>query len=590
MQLEDILDDAQRYLRDQMSLQERQAFERLLEQHPTVREELLMMQLVQRGFEKLDAAPPPRNRGISKRLFLLGLLIVFGVVMLRYCWRLQPSDSPPIDSSMVPTILPEPIVDTVPVIRSTGGRATHQLADRGLGAAWGVGGDLLLTGIYTGNVRFDTFELSSPDTIQMQIFLASYNLWQRSFVWVRPIHGTGALKMTTALAIEDQGNIIATGGFGQEIDFGQGPIRALGSANDGQGDLFVAKFDPYGKILHSFHTGGNRIANRETGTNFAHSVTTDRWRNEIIVCGSYIGQPLFGDELLPQGGPNEDLFVAKYDADLRLQWVQTATGTYMVEAFDVATDADGNIFVTGYFGHHNLGGSAFFGTDTLTTFGGRDIFLAKYSPQGELQWVRQAGGTKAKNGMDYGYSVAADREGNAIITGFFEGTGQFGPFRIHSVGSRDLFLAKYSSAGEVLWVQRAGGYDNPKGAGDIGKSLSLDQDGNIYLTGNISDGADFSAHLRFRTNGWEDAFLAKYSPGGRALWVRTWGGEFNEFDTDAGLCVDTSPNGMSVVTGYFTGTLHLGPATIRSSGREDIFIAVFDADGKLVFVKRWAYV
>lgn len=55
------------------------------------------------------------------------------------------------------------------------------------------------------------------------------------------------------------------------------------------------------------------------------------------------------------------------------QWAKSAGGTSSDEGLSVATDANGNVYVTGYF----TSPSITFGADTLTNAGDYDIFVAK---------------------------------------------------------------------------------------------------------------------------------------------------------------------------------------------------------------------
>ena len=94
-------------------------------------------------------------------------------------------------------------------------------------------------------------------------------------------------------------------------------------------------------------------------------------------------------KILPIGGANEEMFLVKYDPNGNLVWAKAATGSFSVSGFAVATDNSGNIFVTGSFGHHNFGGNVTFGTTTLTSVGGGDVFVAKYDPSGNVLWAKR---------------------------------------------------------------------------------------------------------------------------------------------------------------------------------------------------------
>src|SRR5439155_15611272 len=112
-------------------------------------------------------------------------------------------------------------------------------------------------------------------------------------------------------------------------------------------------------------------------------------------------------------------------------------------------------YVTGYF----QSAVAMFGNLAVTNsaIGSQDIFLAKYDSDGNVLWVKTAGGSDD----DVGNGIAADSAGNTFVTGYFYSTNvnfngtiltNFGP-----AGSSDVFIAKYDTTGALLWAKQAGG-------------------------------------------------------------------------------------------------------------------------------------
>lgn len=140
---------------------------------------------------------------------------------------------------------------------------------------------------------------------------------------------------------------------------------------------------------------------------------------------------------------------AAYGADLT--FVDGMGGPSADIGFSVAVDGAGNVYVTGYFN-----GTADFdpgaGVTNLVSNGGNDIFLAKYNAAGALLWANGMGGTA----NEYSTSVKVDGSGNAYITGNFVATADFDPgagvTNLTSAGDYDVFLAKYNSAGALVWT------------------------------------------------------------------------------------------------------------------------------------------
>ena len=78
--------------------------------------------------------------------------------------------------------------------------------------------------------------------------------------------------------------------------------------------------------------------------------------------------------------------------------------------YDVAADANGNVYVTGYFSSYmTIDGT------TLLSKGGYDAYVAAFTPSGNLRWAKSIGGSSS----DYGYGIAVDNSGNVYVTGRF---------------------------------------------------------------------------------------------------------------------------------------------------------------------------
>ncbi|MBW8050175.1 MAG: hypothetical protein FVQ77_07530 [Cytophagales bacterium] len=160
------------------------------------------------------------------------------------------------------------------------------------------------------------------------------------------------------------------------------------------------------------------------------------------------------------------------------------------------------------------------------------------------QWAKSIGSTA----YDIGYSIATDASGNAYITGSFQYTADFDPGagvqNLTSVGSADIFFAKYDANGNYLWAKSIGGI-----ASDIGYSIATDTSGNVYITGFFSGisgdtiTADFDpgAGVQNLTPvGGDDIFFAKYDANGNYLWAKSIGSA--GYDVGHSIATDASGN------------------------------------------------
>lgn len=223
-------------------------------------------------------------------------------------------------------------------------------------------------------------------------------------------------------------------------------------------------------------------------------------------------------------------------------------------------------------------------------------------------------------GQSFGASIAADGRGGLYVTG----TTGTDPDGGGTAGREDVFLAKFTAAGDRPWSRQWGGPGGDRGAtvsvsslgevyvaGGIGPdpdpggaelgsafvakydgdgtrvwnerravgsitNIAVDATGNVYAVGATAGGAvDGNAGL-----GERDGFLFKYDADGNWQWTRLIGtsGE------DAARAVAVSNDGTVLVTGFVTGSLD-GAPYVGVYG--DIFLAAFDADGHRLWTRQF---
>jgi len=214
-------------------------------------------------------------------------------------------------------------------------------------------------------------------------------------------------------------------------------------------------------------------------------------------------------------GSGDDYFTLKYSGTGVPLWTNrySGPGNHSDQANALAVDANGDVSITGY----GVDGS-----------GSGEFATIKYSSGGAPLWTNHLGGPGG--GLYYGASdLAVDRSNNVIVTGTLRGSATYG----------DFTTIKYSPAGVPLWTNRAGlMYD------DYANALGLDKNGNVFVTGYVTD--PFT--LRF------DIFTVAYTSAGAGLWTNLYNGPGNSDDTGNAVAVD--PIGNVLVAGYSFGTTY----------------------------------
>lgn len=194
-----------------------------------------------------------------------------------------------------------------------------------------------------------------------------------------------------------------------------------------------------------------------------------------------------------------------------------------------------------------------------------------FSQQPAFEWVSQCG--NPPNTTDTKTVLASGPDGHFYLAGEFLDTTQFVEKMLISSGGTDIFLAKYTPEGTVLWANKIGAADY-----DYVQKVITDAAGNLimagYFYGDTQIGSD-----HYTSYGSQDVFIAKFSPEGAFIWSSRAGGQSADYVT--GLALDTQQN--LVISGYYYGSLNFGDTTLVSSGSSDIFLAKFNAEGDLLW-------
>lgn len=254
------------------------------------------------------------------------------------------------------------------------------------------------------------------------------------------------------------------------------------------------------------------------------------------------------------------------------KWAETATGSLDDYSKAVATDNMGNTYITGNYKSPVIT----FGSTNLNNTGFSGIFVVKYDVSGKVVWAKNAGGTDD----DGSTGIAVDGNGNVFITGYFNSPSlTFGTSVLNntSVGSSDVFVAKFDKDGKALWAKSAIGIDNDRGNG-----VGVDGNGNVYITGSYkSPNIDFGAS-KIYTSGVEDLFIAKYNSSGTLVWSKGAGG--SAMDYAQSISVDAMGN--SVICGDFRSpSLTFGSTGLNNAGAGDFYVTKYDSSGKVLWAK-----
>ncbi len=236
----------------------------------------------------------------------------------------------------------------------------------------------------------------------------------------------------------------------------------------GSMDLYVAKYDQNGNVIWAKSHGGSGW---DTGLGIKSDIS-----GNVFVTGYFKSSAInFGSISLTNssGGSFSDLFIVKYDSNGNVQWAKNPQGVLNESGNDIATDVNGNVYITGYYQSATLD----FGTITVSNNSPSyyDSFTAKYDNNGNVTWANSTGGAFS----DVGNGISVNTNGEVFVVGYFEGPSiSFGNNTLVNSGSSDIFILKFGSNGTPQWGISTGGPSQ-----DWGNHLAISNSGEIYLTG-----------------------------------------------------------------------------------------------------------
>jgi hypothetical protein len=282
------------------------------------------------------------------------------------------------------------------------------------------------------------------------------------------------------------GNLLWTKQFRERTTSSLGDpttMRAHGLSVDGLGNLYLL----FQKSFHPYQTpvvyvrkynaaGGLRweklVSN--TSPSAPATLTTDADGNvyTAVICVSNTTQV--------------DTCLSKLDTGGNSLWSVTLPSSVYQYVSGLTTDADGNLFMTGYT-QGSLEG---------TNQGFYDAFVRKYDGSSNVLWTKQFGTT----GVDFANAITTDPSGNVFVVGSTQGSL---PPNFTNKGSYDAYLRQYDTNGNALRTRQLG---TP--LSDIGSRVTTDTSGNIFLGGSTE--RSFQAGIR--NKGGLDAYVRKYTP------------------------------------------------------------------------------
>ncbi len=220
------------------------------------------------------------------------------------------------------------------------------------------------------------------------------------------------------------------------------------------------------------------------------------------------------------------------------------------------------------------------------------ISFSKLDSTGNFLWTKTIETYPSSQGQltQDARAIEVDGNGNVIIIGELRGQADFDPsnliFTRTSLGSDDVFIAKYDPMGNLLWVKTIGSVNE-----DACRSLLIDDNNDIVISGFFSDTVDFdpdTSDYFLSTNAPYSAFIAKYSNTGNFIWAKKIEGITN-FPVNG---IDNDQNNSIYFSGWYSGQVDFDPhpgrtAFLTSNGSRASFMCKFNSSGVFSWVNNF---
>lgn len=295
-----------------------------------------------------------------------------------------------------------------------------------------------------------------------------------------------------AVVSDGEGNVIVSGYFQRAMSFGGPTVETL-LPEFSNYSTFLAKYSPDGE-----HIWSRALVNRERtlpGRFNPEKLFLAAGPDGSIAVAGYFKDTinLGGDDLIAAA---EDAFIALFDSQGTPLWSKQFGGPESDRITSVAIDGNGDVLITGFF--HDV---VSFGGDALSSQGGSDIFLARFTAEGAHVWSKRLGGSMD----DLAEALAVSSGGELAIVGGFRGTVDFGGGDLVARSSENpevdretTFIGRYSGNGEYVWARSfelSDGYQrhswiawDPKGISLVVNAPGLDSQGGRSLAKFSFDG------------------------------------------------------------------------------------------------------
>ncbi|MCC6816750.1 MAG: SBBP repeat-containing protein [Saprospiraceae bacterium] len=334
------------------------------------------------------------------------------------------------------------------------------------------------------------------------IFILKFN-HRGILLWGTSLHGS-LDDVPKSMHCDSKGNIYVTGYFQGSLSHQNKDSTIIELNSRGGDDVFILRMSPEGE-MNWIKSMGGRLDDQGKG------IALDK-NDDLVVFGN------FNDTIDIDPGPSRlllnekgllDAFMIKLNDQGEMIWASHFHGVDEFLASSLVINSKNEIITTGYFRMEADFDPGINVYKLSTPLSGGDSYILNLKSDGSFNWAKQLGGDHHETGL----GIALDKEGNIYSTGCYQNKADFDPgsgeFFLYSFNenNNDIYISKLNSKGDFAWA-----YGMSGNSSDIGFSIHVDQNHNVYTTGifgktlTVRPGLD---SIAISSKGFEDIFISK---------------------------------------------------------------------------------
>ena len=254
----------------------------------------------------------------------------------------------------------------------------------------------------------------------------------------------------------------------------------------------------------------------------------------------------------------------------QVDWFDSGGGGFYDVGSGITSDKAGNSYAIGTV-FQSIANNARFGNDSIYPGQNRSYegWIAKYTLQGNREWILPVGGT----GSDLGTDIELDSDTTFIAVGLYTGSNAtFDTITGPSGAGVKLFIAQFDTGANVQWMKAAslGSIAMSPFSRFYNPTVSTNDSGDVYVSGVFRGQAVFGTDTLNSSSSFDyDVFLAKYDVNGNYRWSMRMGG--TSFNYAGAVACDN--DGNAYVSGQYSGTMSIDTTSITSLGARDGYLA-----------------